>query len=213
MILNNITDTGMPRECCAPLLLGVAAVGATGTAAATAATAGLFGIGGSFALGTALTTVATIGSVVAGVAGISQGARAKEEAAEFNEAQAQRDAKLTRQQTETTKQQSEVDLAQADRDRRLRLGANIASGGARGVGQPLDILRDNAGQEELDILTLESQGLLQAREGEIRARGFETEADLEAGRAATARTQGRLGVGAELLSGSARLTRQRTVLG
>ena len=189
-----------------PLFLGSAATAATATAAATAATAGLFGVGGAFALGA---TLSTLGTAFAAFSVIT-GAGAQAGAADFNAAQAERDRALTIQQTETLKQQNEAALTQADRERRLRLGANIAKGGARGLGQPLDILRDNAAQEELNILTIKQQGALQQRAGVIQAQGFGTQAELERAKAETARTQGRLGVGATVLSGIPKI---KTALG
>lgn len=139
-----------------PLLLGAPAVLGAGASAAGltagAATAGLFGAGGAFSLGATLSTVGTAFSALSSISS----AGAKSSAAEFNAAQARRDAEQTRLQTE-------ADVERADRERRLRLGANIAKGAARGIGQPLDILRDNAAQEELNILTIKNRGGLTHR--------------------------------------------------
>jgi len=76
---------------------------------------------------------------------------------------------IARQNAQIAEQQTKAELDVADRQRRLRLGANIAAGGASGVGQPFDILSDNVAQETLNLLTLESEGLLKKRSFEQQA--------------------------------------------
>ena len=118
-----------------------------------------------------------------------QQGRAAQQSAEYNAAIARQNAERTRQQTEVAKEQQ-------DRERRLRLGANIASGAASGVGiENLgDVMASNAMQEELDLLTLESEGLL-------RAQDFETQASLQEARGKQAMQSGIMGAGTTILGG------------
>lgn len=89
-------------------------------------------------------------------------------ASRYNQEVAQQNAEIVRGQTE-------AELDKADRERRLRLGANRAGAGASGVGAESfgDTLRSSAMQEELDLLTIQSEGLL-------RERSFLNTAGLEA---------------------------------
>lgn len=185
------------QECWGPLVVPVAvALGASATTAA--------------AIGTAVTVAATVASTAFAVASARAAGQAQVGAATFNAQVAEQNEVLARQQTETLKQQNELQLSQADRDRRLRLSANVAAGGASGLGQPLDILRDNAGQEELQILQIQHQGTLEQRAGEISAAGFGTQAELELSKARVAAGKASIGVGTTLLTGASKLT---TVLG
>lgn len=158
----------------APLLFGTS-VGALGPILPTA---GLFGIGGKFALGTALNTVATAATVGGGLLGGAsdgyaqqyqyqaqqQQLRAQQQAAEYNRLIALQNAQIVEGQTR-------AELEKADRERRLRQGAAIASAGASGIGIESfgDIMQSSATQEELDLLTLESEGMLRKREFETQA--------------------------------------------
>ena len=74
-------------------------------------------------------------------------------------------AKVARENAAIVEGQTQANLSKADRERRLRLGANIAAGGASGVGMDsaMDILQSNSAQEELNLLTLKSEGLLKQR--------------------------------------------------
>lgn len=146
----------------APLLVGVAASGGA------AATAGLFGAAGAFSLGTTLTTLGAL----AGVASAIGGAKAADaqSAARQAQLQAQADAdafnaRVAEQNAEIVRGQTAAQLEKADRERRLRLGASIAAGGASGLGIDSfgDILQSSAAQEELNLLTIENEGLLRER--------------------------------------------------
>lgn len=119
---------------------------------------------------------------------IQQGQAAKR-SADYN-------AAISRQNAETTRQQTEARKETQDRERRLRLGANIASGGASGVGSEAfgDVMASNAMQEELDLLTLESEGLLQARD-------FEAQANLQKAEGRQALTSSIIGAGSTILGG------------
>ncbi len=163
----------------APLLFGLGAVGPTATGAVFAGTSGLLGAGGAFGLSQALGTFSAITSL-AGVGAQSAAQesqfRAQAEADRFN-------AEIARQNAEIVKGQTAAEVEKADRDRRLRLGANIARAGATGIGieSSFDILQSSASQEELNLLTIKSEGLLKERQ-------FLTSAQLK-GAAATSATQ------------------------
>jgi len=148
-------------------------------------------LGTSSGLSTALTIGSTIFSVISSVSETS----AANDAAEFN-------AQVAKRNADIAKQQSERDAEQADRDRRLRLGANLAAGGANNLGQPLDILRDNAAQEELNILNLEQQGILNEN-------AFLTDAALERSKKKSVFT----GVGTSILAGGSKIVDDKRKLG
>lgn len=80
-------------------------------------------------------------------------------------------AQIAERNRELTEQQTESQVQEAERQRRLRLGANIAAMGASGVagGSGLDILSDNITQETLDILNIEREGVLRAQNYQIEA--------------------------------------------
>lgn len=116
---------------------------------------------GSFTVGSA---VALSGAALGAVSAISA-SRAKEtqlrgqaQAAEFNQ-------RIAEQNVEISRGQTDAQLETADRERRLRIGANIAAAGATGgvTGSTLDILQDNVTQENLNILTIQQEGLLKER--------------------------------------------------
>jgi hypothetical protein len=176
----------------APLALGTAATAATGTAAATAATAGLFGTAGTFSLAT---TLGTLGSLMGGL-GAMQSNSAQTSAAEYN-------AQLSRQNAALSRQKTQEELEIQDRERRLRLGSNIARAGANNTGfggSTGDILQSNAMQEELELMSIKSDGAL-------RAAGFENTATLDSMQAESSKTAGMIGAGANLLSGTSKLIR------
>lgn len=141
--------------------------------ASSGSAVGLFGSGGVFS---AAQTVATIGSALsyaAPVASLLSGAQQARAADIQTQAQVQQleaqaaadryNQQIAQQNVEIVKGQTQAELEKADRERRLRVGANIAAGGASGVGQMTDILYNNAAQEELNLLTIENEGLLRER--------------------------------------------------
>lgn len=88
-----------------------------------------------------------------------QSLQAQQQADLYNQRIAEQNAQITGQQT-----QAQLDLQ--DRERRLRAGSARAAGGASGVGLESfgDILQSSAAQEELDLLTIKSEGLLRQRD-------------------------------------------------
>lgn len=133
----------------------------------------------------------TIASVAFTAFGKIQEGRAAKSAADFNAQVAQRNADISEQQTQARKETQ-------DRERRLRAGANIAAGGASGVGIESfgDVLADNAAQEELDLLTIESEGLLQKQ-------NFEIEASQQKAAGSSALTSSIIGAGTSILGSGA----------
>lgn len=72
-------------------------------------------------------------------------------------------ARIAEQNAAIVASNTAAETAKADRERRLRAGANIAAAGGSGSQSFLDIAMDNAAQEELNILTIKQQGLLKER--------------------------------------------------
>ena len=133
----------------------------------------------------------TVATVAFTAFGKIQEGRAAKSAADFNAKVAQRNADISKQQTQVRKERH-------DKERRLRAGANIASAGASGAGIESfgDILSDNAMQEELDLLTIESEGLLQKQ-------NFEIEASQQKAAGKNAMMSGIIGAGTSILGSGA----------
>ena len=118
-----------------------------------------------------MTALKVVGGVVSAISSMRQAA-AQKDAAEFN-------AAVNRNNAIAARQQAEADAKEQERDKRLRAGANRASLGGSGVsieGSPLDVLGDIAAEEELDRLKI-------VHNGELRATGFENNAQLDTMRA------------------------------
>lgn len=114
-------------------------------------------------------------------------------------AQANYEAGIARQNADRVAQQTAVQSEQQDREQRMRRGANIAAAGGSGVGLDSfgDILQQNAMQERLDILTLESEGLLQQQ-------NFESQASLAKQRGKNAQIGGYVGAASSILGGASK---------
>lgn len=135
-------------------------------------------------------TMAIVAGGLQVFSGIQQGnaseAQAKAQQQQLN-AQAQADsynAQIAQQNAQLVEGQTQAELEQADRERRLRVGANIASMGASGVsgGSALDVIESNIAQETLNLLTIQNEGLLRQRE-------FTTQSDLLTTSATNTRNQ------------------------
>ncbi len=85
-----------------------------------------------------------------------QAQQAQAQASEYN-------ARIARENAAIAESNTAAEVARADRERRLRTGANIAAAGGSGSLSFMDIAMDNAAQEELNILTIKQQGLLKQR--------------------------------------------------
>lgn len=144
--------------------------------------------------GVELATVAMYASIagaaITAVSAIS-GAQAQSNAMKYNAEMAERNAQIARQN-------AAVEEAKQRRLTVLRQGAARANVGMAGVdleGSPLDILEQNAAQEELDALTIRYKG-------ELAASGFQADAALNRANASNAMTQGYLKAGSAILMGA-----------
>lgn len=74
-------------------------------------------------------------------------------------------ADVARQNAAIVEGQTKAEVEKADRERRMRLGRNIAAAGGSGsgIGGAMDLLQSSAAQEELNLLTIKSEGLLKQR--------------------------------------------------
>lgn len=135
----------------------------------------------------ALTAFSTAFKII----GSMQQARAGSNAARFNEQVNLQNAAIARNNAAENANRSRLET-------RRRLGAIRAAAGANNVGlegSPLDILEDQAATGELDALTIQ-------HEGEIEARGFDNSATLNRSRAKNARRAGFTSAGSALLLGT-----------
>ena len=98
------------------------------------------------------------------------------------------------------REQTNADLETQDKDRRLRRGASVASAGASGVGVDSfgDVMASSAMQEQLDMLTIKSNGLLAER-------GFEADASLAKARGANAKSASYLSAATSIIGGASNL--------
>jgi len=144
------------------------------------------------ALSTALIAggiASTAAAAMNGVASFSQ-AKAQEAADEFDAGMAEQNARTTRQETATAEEQQR-------RRSRLTLSAQRSTAAARGLdlagSSAWDLYRQSAIDAEADALELR-------RKGESQARGLDARAAGSKFAAKQARTAGRIGIGASLLS-------------
>lgn len=166
-----------------PLLLGAAAsgAGATATAAtatATAATAGLFG-----------TTLSTLGTLTSALGAFSSGQQAAA-TSKTNAALAERDRTIALQEAEAEADDRARTARRLEGTARNNVGANTGSL----EGSALDVLADNAANDELDILRITHSGQSAADSAGFRA-------DIERNKASGSKTKGFVGAGAALLRG------------
>lgn len=138
-----------------------------------------------------------IASTAVAAYGVYQQGQAQKSSADYN-------AKVAEQNALIARQQAGLRARQQDRLNRLRLGsiraAAGASGGMTGEGSVIDIIADQALQNEL-----QKQEILY--EGELKARGFDASAGLSRLEGSAASTASKIGVGSTLLSGASRLKR------
>lgn len=108
-----------------------------------------------------------VGAVISAMGALRQADSAKK-MAKYNAALGERQAGITRDQTN-------ADLARQRRAARKMLGTMRAQYGAAGVnveGSPLDVLEESAANAELDHLTLKYRG-------DLKAQGYEMGAELD----------------------------------
>lgn len=141
--------------------------------------------------------------------GIQQGNAAEAQAkAQAQQLRAQADADaynatIAQQNAGIVEGQTQAQLDQADRERRLRIGANIAAGGASGIsgGSASDIIRDNITQETLNLLTIENEGLLRKREFETQGNLLTASSQNTRGQASYVRSAGKTSKANAILGG------------
>jgi len=133
-----------------------------------------------------------VGSAVVGVvSSIAQG-NAQRDASDYNAAIADRNAVIARNN-------ASAQAERQDRVDRMRAGANRAARGGSGTtaaGSFLDIMDDNAREDELNRLTILHQG-------SIHALGYESSAEQERMRGEAAQSAGYLKAGSSLLAAGA----------
>lgn len=125
---------------------------------------------------------------ILGAVGTAVSAMSTYQAGQFNAKQNQISARIA------TQQAAQDELAQRKRSRFVS-GLGRANQGASGLlaeGSFLDIMEDNAVNDELDALTIRHQGAL-------RARSFMAQAELDKSGARNALISGAFGVGSSLL--------------
>lgn len=138
-------------------------------------------------------TIAVVASTAfQAIGAIQQGQAAKAEA-DYN-------ARISEQNAEISRQQTKAQLDTQDRERRLRAGSAIAAAGASGTGIESfgDVLSSSAMQEELDLLTLKSEGLL-------RERDYTNQASLLKAKGKNAQRQGYMQAASAILGGGTKL--------
>lgn len=164
------------------------------------------GQGGGGGLFGALGGAAGVGSLVSatlGAAGAFSEASAEAAAAKQDAALARRQATISRQNATTIASQTQQAARQADRERRLRIGAIVAKGGATGAGygSMLDVLSDVAAESELERQNILYQGSLQQRGEFLDAQASDIEGQLALNRASAAKSAGRLSAAKQLAAG------------
>lgn len=138
--------------------------------------------------------IAAVGATVSTVSMIKQG-EAAAEAAEYNATQAAENARLSRAQAAEDERAFRVFSRKQLGD--LRTGYAAAGVSIEG-GSAGDILEEGAAQAEMDALKIREGG-------EIRARGFQSDATLSRMQAKAASTGGYLSGAAQLLRGGGQL--------
>jgi hypothetical protein len=144
-----------------------------------------------------VTAITIASAAFSAVGAIRQGNAAK--------AEADYQAQIAEQNRGIVAQQTQAQLEVQDRERRIRRGRSIASSGASGVGIESfgDILASNAEQERLDVLTIQSEGLL-------RQNNYTQEANLARARGSNAQTSGYIGAASSVLGAASSLYKPPT---
>ena len=107
-------------------------------------------------------------------------------------------ARVNEQNAEIARQQTTADLEKAERDKKIRIGKNIARAGASGTGlmSYSDLIAGNAAEEELDILTIKHAG-------QLKEIGYTNSASLDRVSAKNAKSSGLIKAGTAALQGYA----------
>lgn len=175
MSIRQIMDMGegIHRVCCDPVTMAVVAIG-----------------------GQVLGGIAQSNAIKADTAAQTAQLQAQADADRFN-------ANVARENANIVEGQTKAELDKADRERRIRMGAARAAGGASGVGIDSfgDILQSSAAQEELDLLTIKSEGLLKKRSFEQTAGLNEASSQNRLNQIPLVKSAGRSRSGSAILSG------------
>lgn len=186
----------------APIAIGVGGMAASGAfPALTAMTAGAGltgGLSGGIMWNSArVGLMSTLGNV-AGLAGTALSALGSMQEGQAAQQSAAYNAAVARQNAQVAEYQTKQNLEKQDRERRLRMGAMRAAQGGSGVRTSGDLFASSAAQEELDLMTI-------ASEGALKKQGYQSTAMLESMKGKSAKRAGYIGAGASLLSGAARM--------
>jgi len=149
------------------------------------------------AAGASASTAATVGTIgsIAGAVGTGLSALGTLKQANASSAASEYNAKIAEQNAAITEQQGKVQEDATKREQRLRYGANVAAASASGVGMSSfdDVFRDNAQQDELDLMTIRQNT-------QLRRSGFLQSSALDKMSAKSSRQAGYIGAGAKLLT-------------
>lgn len=143
-----------------------------------------------------------IGTGLSVIGALREG-KQQENVAQFNAAQAERQASETRTRATINVQAAQTDADAKRRAGLRRVGAMEAAFGASGLslaGTPTDALVDLAGELELGARLSEHEGDIARFEGETRAGALEGQAALQRAQGRDARSAGRTKAGATLLT-------------
>jgi len=143
-------------------------------------------------------TGAEIALAVASAAVSAAGAIAQGNAAK---ASANYNAAVARQNADIARANAAADADKQERQGGLLAGRQRAAIGASGItpeGSPLEVMADSALESELDALTTNYRG-------ELQARSYGQNATLQGMRGGAAQTAGYIGAGATLLSGASKV--------
>lgn len=134
--------------------------------------------------------VGLIGAVVSGIGTFMQ-MQAQADAAEYNEAVAQRNARAVTEQTTNDIQ----DKRAQNRRVLASMRAGFAQNGFEMAGSPMDVMTDTIFEQEYDVAKLKFEGKMKAEGYKEKAVLFDMEAD-------AARTAGFIGLATGILSGA-----------
>lgn len=134
--------------------------------------------------------IGILGAVVSGIGTYMQ-MQAQADAAEYNEAVANRNARAVTEQTSNDVQDKRL------HDRRVlaSMRAGYAQNGFEMAGSPMDVMSDTIFEQEYDTAKLKFEGKMKAVGYQEKAVLFDMEAD-------AARTAGFIGLATGILSGS-----------
>jgi hypothetical protein len=154
-----------------------------------------------------LMTAQIIGVGISAI-GLFQQGRQESAEAQFRSRIASNNAIIAGQNADLALEKGRADVRDERRKTVQRIGAQRAQLAAQGFdvseGSSIDILGDTAALGELDVLRIEADAENRARNFEIQAQGFESEATLGRFAAKGARRAGTIGAVSTLITGASR---------